>query len=326
MNSCLMPPLRPIDAPKFAYNGGKANLRRFIVRWLPLSGSHYVEPFAGRGNVFWLMRTISQFSNYHINDIRTLDFYKALLEYKGEELMIPPAGTLISEWLPTVPPHVARILEPQLCWAGGTFATTKKACPVGNRDIVNLRRTVETAKLLLEGVQLTELCAIDIIRRYTDDPLAILYLDPPYLGATVSAYSDKDLDWDEFYRVLSGAKCRWIMSEYQHPSHDVAFGFPKVFYHTKVMAGGRSKPATEVLYSNFEFSTPHILDFKESVKSPLSTRCLYKAGEVLALEEVFNRMPLHWDPKNCKIEFNILQKHPNVYFDGKLLHFLEGFE
>lgn len=38
-----MQALRPIDAPKFAYNGGKANIRRFIVRWLSLSGCHYVE-------------------------------------------------------------------------------------------------------------------------------------------------------------------------------------------------------------------------------------------------------------------------------------------
>lgn len=50
--------MKLVDAPYFVYRGGKARLRRFIIRWIPTYGSTYLEPFAGRGNVFFIMKMI----------------------------------------------------------------------------------------------------------------------------------------------------------------------------------------------------------------------------------------------------------------------------
>ena len=40
--------------PGFAYPGGKVRLRKWLVSMMPREGRRYIEPFAGRGNVFWL--------------------------------------------------------------------------------------------------------------------------------------------------------------------------------------------------------------------------------------------------------------------------------
>jgi hypothetical protein len=39
--------------PTFSYPGGKARMAKTIVAMAPPSGRLYVEPFAGRANVFW---------------------------------------------------------------------------------------------------------------------------------------------------------------------------------------------------------------------------------------------------------------------------------
>ena len=318
--------MRPIDAPKFQYNGGKANLRRFIVRWMRHQGSSYVEPFVGRGNCFFLMRTISEFSRWHINDIRTVPLYEAIMKYDGRDLPDVPAGTVFEEWLPTADPIHARLLEPLLCWSGGSYETSTKAYPAAGRLMNKYRENLLRAQECLSGVRVTSFDALECLSEYINDPDAVVYLDPPYKGASVSAYSDKDVDWGMLYSLLTRARCSWYMSEYQYSEHDYVLGEPKVRFHTKVQASGRSKPAVEVLYSNQQLHRPCVLDFGESVRSPASTRSLYKEGEVLTQDEVYARMPKHWHPDNFKIEFNILQKHPNVYFDGRLVHFLIGYK
>lgn len=317
--------MRPIDAPKFQYNGGKANLRRFIVRWMPHNGSSYVEPFAGRGNVFFLMKVISDFQEYHLNDIRTKPLYDALRAYDGSELPDVAAGTSLKQWLQDADPIHARLVEPLLCWSGGTYDTSSKATPAPGRLMNKYRENCIRAQHCLDGVTVTASDALDVLAYYIDDEDAVIYLDPPYMNAQVTAYSDKDVDWDALYSLLTRARCTWVMSEYQHPNHDKVFGPPNVRFHTKVQAGGKSKPAQEVLYGNRIPYYPCVLDFGESVRSPASTRMLYKEGEVLTQDELYARMPKHWHPNNFKIEFNILQKHPNVYFDGRRIYFLSGY-
>src|ERR1039458_9451565 len=63
--------------PTFPYPGGKARLAKEIVSYFPRSGRWYVEPFAGRGNVYWKASQLD-FKKWHLNDIRTASFFEAL--------------------------------------------------------------------------------------------------------------------------------------------------------------------------------------------------------------------------------------------------------
>lgn len=62
--------MRHIDAPFFPYPGGKARQRRTIARFLPENASVYAEPFAGRGNVFFIAKGLVEAWHWRLNDLR----------------------------------------------------------------------------------------------------------------------------------------------------------------------------------------------------------------------------------------------------------------
>ena len=323
---------RPLDAPKFAYNGGKANLRTFISYFFPREGTHYVEPFAGRFNVFFLQKVIGKYQNFHLNDIRTKVLFDAISNYSGQDIPDVPPGTLISDLEKNVHPVVFRLLEPLLCWAGGDYSTTTKALPVPGRNFAQYKTNILRAQLLLEGVLFTELDAIEVIDYYGQYETPVLYVDPPYLGANVSAYSDKDVDYERMLRSLTRCKCRWVMSEYQNELADSYIGQPKACYYTKVNTQGKTaktKDVVEVLYSNFELGAPKVIDFGNKVKSPYSSRRCFSAGQCMTRQEAYAVWTSHypnWAPENHRIEFSILLQDPFIYWDGKNITFLPGFD
>jgi hypothetical protein len=73
--------------PTFGYPGGKAHLARTLVDLMPPSGRRYVEPFAGRGNVFWVASELD-YQEWHINDIRTASWFEAIRDH-GHDLKVP---------------------------------------------------------------------------------------------------------------------------------------------------------------------------------------------------------------------------------------------
>ena len=64
----------------FEYPGGKAKLLKWLMDYFPIDGDIYLEPFVGRGNVFFNVAQTLMFSKYIINDKNTGRFFKALLD------------------------------------------------------------------------------------------------------------------------------------------------------------------------------------------------------------------------------------------------------
>ena len=105
----------------------------------------------------------------------------------------------------------------------------------------------------LRTVQIVQEDATKAIERVYNDPGALIYVDPPYLGHEKEyAYT---VDYGRMAEMLNSAKCRVIISEY--PEADKFFGkWRKV---EKTMAGrartGRhntkAKKKTEVLFMNY---------------------------------------------------------------------------
>jgi hypothetical protein len=64
--------------PTFSYPGGKARMAMTIVALAPYSGRLYIEPFAGRGNVFWKAAGVLNYKEWQLNDIRTADWFESI--------------------------------------------------------------------------------------------------------------------------------------------------------------------------------------------------------------------------------------------------------
>ena len=65
--------------PRFAYQGGKGKLAKHIVGLLPPSGKRFIEPFAGRGNVYFRVAQHLDYEEFWINDHYMFRFFQALL-------------------------------------------------------------------------------------------------------------------------------------------------------------------------------------------------------------------------------------------------------
>src|ERR1017187_924590 len=79
-----------IERITFPYPGGKARLAPALVAMMPQNGRLYLEPFAGRGNVFFCAAQILKFQHWQINDIQQAPFFRAIKRYG--DVMIVPSG------------------------------------------------------------------------------------------------------------------------------------------------------------------------------------------------------------------------------------------
>jgi site-specific DNA-adenine methylase len=76
--------------PKIPYPGGKARLAKQIISFLPKQGGTYLEPFAGRGNLFWSAVEMGlQYERWWLNDIATAPFFDAIRTH-GHSIKVPP--------------------------------------------------------------------------------------------------------------------------------------------------------------------------------------------------------------------------------------------
>jgi len=241
--------------PRIDYPGAKGKLAPVLVSMMPSQGHAYVEPFVGRGNVFFAAASVLKFEKWMINDIATAPFFNAILE-KGKHIRVPERTRL--EYLKQKQlfqqgdPR-AVLLEPYLTYSGGGY----KKGGFGNKRGVSaleytkrLCRCAEilfTSKARITDVDWKELA----LERLT--PSDFVFLDPPYYGADVRAYSSKGFDFFGMVEVLSKAKFKWMLTEYEQEFYLKAFGKP-CYTETVQLAcdGGRGRRRrTECVWKNF---------------------------------------------------------------------------
>jgi hypothetical protein len=76
----------PITIP---YPSGKGRLARFIVSQLPKGGRTYVEPFVGRGNLFWAaIGAELKYDRWWLTDTATIPLFRAIKQ-AGHTLKVP---------------------------------------------------------------------------------------------------------------------------------------------------------------------------------------------------------------------------------------------
>lgn len=284
--------LRPI--PQFGYHGSKGRLAKQILAILPPSGGRFVEPFAGRGNVYFAVAQRLNYKQFWLNDMYTFRFLMALANldmewdvperspelfdalkaeadrYRKKREQIAISGVSGKKYRPAIskdrkkgwilessPPPL--MLEGYVSYSGGTFDSKARGANKKNVSREGFRKAI---RLAAEIMRRTEPRITDMDWKHVlieCGPDDVVYLDPPYKDAKVSAYSDKTLDHSELVVALmktwSGFK--WVLSEYEHEIYrplTEKFGEPIRIGVRKHMVRGKNNsrpPAVECLWKNF---------------------------------------------------------------------------
>ena len=241
-----------IPSPKISYPGAKGRMAPSLVEMMPQSGLNYVEPFAGRGNVFFAASQLD-FQNWHVNDIETAPFFNALVKTKGN-IKVPERTKEEFENQKKLfqnGDEKAILLEPYLTFSGGGY---KKGGFGGKRSAGAAGYTKTLARcaeiLISTKAKITSLDWKDMnLDRLGEDDF--VFLDPPYLNADVRAYSNQ-FDHSAMISLLLKAKFKWMLTEYEQEIYLKAFGQPTYRRAVQLACDGRgNRTRVECVWTNY---------------------------------------------------------------------------
>jgi site-specific DNA-adenine methylase len=218
-----------ITYPAIPYPGGKGRMAPTLVSLMPQSGRRYVEPFAGRGNVFWAAASVRLgFERWVLNDLHTGAFFEAIRTL-GNTVEVPEktqdeyrrqrkafsSGDLI-----------AILLEPYLTFAGGGYSLGgwggRKSATAEHytRTLRNCHRLMASTDVRVTSSDWKKLAWDEL------GPDDFVYLDPPYLASDVRPYGSANVIHEELVCFLKRAKFKWMLSEYPKDLYLREFGEP----------------------------------------------------------------------------------------------------
>lgn len=239
--------------PTIPYPGAKARMAPMLVSLMPTSGRTYMEPFVGRGNMFWTAALNLDFKQWHINDNATAPFFLAVQD-RGHVIDVPERTRVAYDqqkvgYLEGDP--CAILLEPYLTFNGGGYKRAGYGSSHGSTASgyeSTLRRCHSIMHMTRAKVTAFDWHRLRLDRLCHDD---FVFLDPPYFGADVRAYTN-DFDFDGLVTVLRRARFRWMLTEYRQPFYVRAFGEP-VFQKTVQLAcdGIGTRQRVECVWTNF---------------------------------------------------------------------------
>lgn len=209
----------------FPYPGGKHRILDWLFEMFPEEGRLYVEPFAGRGNVFFGFYPRGGYEGYRLNDLNTGNFFGALArcpladlpEDDEVEMMFPvfKNRALIND-------PVALSIEPIISFHGKGYRYGYRADRYNKRRITDRIQQAQTM-LLDTKVKWSKTDWVWLPwSEYTEEDF--IYLDPPYTTEFSTGYGN--IDHDELCQKLTDTKARWILSGYDNAIYREYFGDP----------------------------------------------------------------------------------------------------
>lgn len=215
--------------PSFRYPGGKARIRKWLVRMMPHSGRRYVEPCAGRGNVFWLSAHMLDFQEWHLNDPWTGRWFEAIQNVRLRDIPDKLSRALVEMYRCNLTARretddVAVALESMVLWAGGDPCIDPRC---HERDLRSFKNRILRARNILNILcaRITsedwQACGLDDL-----DGDDFVYFDPPYMKATIGYYRDKT-NHERLVKHLVKASYLWMVSGYSSPLYIRHLGAPE---------------------------------------------------------------------------------------------------
>lgn len=239
--------------PSFRHMGGKARLRSWLIAHFPCNIKTYVEPFAGKGNVFYAVKSLGRASDYILSDIDT-SFLRCLINVDLKKLPESVSKESFKYWKANQT-DIAKVLEPRITFGGKGYehGYSGSSGPHVGYSKVSYTVMCEAARNLLNGVKITSNCPWQILlRAYTTD--WFVYLDPPYNG-TKASYNN--IEHVELIKHLNSMDCRWAISGYSSPLYEMQLKFIDRFERVrnseiKSSNSGRFEASTEILWTNYK--------------------------------------------------------------------------
>ena len=257
------------------YPGAKNRLAPWICEYIP-KHEVYLEPFAGS------LAILFNKQRSHIETVNDLDgeivnFFRILRD-RGEELehiieLTPFSRQEYKAAYEVSEDELERARRFAVrCWMGfgcgnlyqNGFKSGKQAkSPNPARAWGELSETMRLATKRLQGVQIENLPAVELIERYNTEDVFI-YADPPYLHGTRKNYLYKhemtDANHKELLDVLVRHKGKVRWSGYDNDMYNNTLqGWNKVQKAT-IAEGGRAR--IETLWMNYEIENGQISLFK----------------------------------------------------------------
>jgi hypothetical protein len=211
------------QSPTIAYPGGKGRLAWEIVSFLPRHGRTYIEPFCGRGNLFWSAASAGlKYDRWWLNDLATIPFFRAINRI-GHTVDVPEHSRAEYERQREASKHcdpVAALLEPFLTFGGGGYSCSGfrgdhrggVSSPAYQKTLRECHRIMKETKPRLSALDWREMKLKDL---GCDD---VVLLDPPYPTTDVRSYTEGTVDYAELVDTLLTAKFRWFLCGYVHPA------------------------------------------------------------------------------------------------------------
>jgi site-specific DNA-adenine methylase len=243
--------------PRIAYPGAKSGLAKTLVGFMPQYGRIYAEICAGKGNVFWAAATYLHYEEWWVNDWQTAPFFEALRDI-GDSIIVPEFTPEEFERCKAAFEQGSReaiLLESYFTYSACGFEHSGRK---GNREHptkpMGYQRTLRSCHEILHRTN-PRITGMNFKHMNLEDlgPNDFIYIDLPYWSGNVKTYSPDTVDFPYLFRLLEGAKFRWLLSEYPEPMYFEHFGDPCFVKDVKLLCtrDGEEQIRTECLWKNY---------------------------------------------------------------------------
>lgn len=239
--------------PAFRHMGGKARLRKWLVSLMPKCCNTYVEPFAGKGNVFYLAKSIIKATHWCLSDID----YRFLWALRWADLDRLPESVSKADfvyWKSRVGSSTAILIEPRVTFAGKGYRygySGSSGTHVGYSGKLYKEVCIAARRLLMDAVIKEQSWESALALLGVDD---FVYLDPPYLGVG-ACYTN--IDHVALVKALNDAPFRWLLSGYDNSLYASSLHYVHKVTHernSEIKSSNRGvrTPVTETVWMNYE--------------------------------------------------------------------------
>lgn len=270
--------MKKINRPVLRYFGGKYKLADWIVSYFP-EHKTYVEPFGGAASV--LMRKKRSYAEIYndldnevVNVFRVLQnpqkskdlerlVYLTPFSREEYEIAFLPADNDIEQARRSIIKTFLTHGSDSLTRRSGFRVNSNRSGAHPARDWMNYPKYLSEFTERLRGVAIENRDAIEVILQH-DSPETLFYVDPPYVHSTRSKsgkynFEMTDEDHRKLAEVLRSVEGKVIVSGYSSDLYEEIYGdWTKSEKKTYV---NMNRPATELLYANFNFFRQKELDF-----------------------------------------------------------------
>jgi len=231
------------------YPGGKYRIWNKLAAEFPRFGNKYLELFAGRGNMFFNFKYISDYEKYHINDKYTGKYFRAIqvidLNNLPKVITYELYEDLKMKFLMNDP--LALVLEPHITFRGKGY----DAGPQFDQghferyDFNRFKQKLAFMKARLIDVTVTDydFTHVDLDNLTCDD---FIYCDPPYLYTEGVGYNN--IDHMELINILQNTDAQWALSGYETEMYLHELGEPILRLERNIEMSNESNQSIECLW------------------------------------------------------------------------------